>query len=276
MKLTGLTALACAAMFTVACAGDGRGDRDGDELNRSAATGTSGAETTQSAGFDNDDDANDGAGLMVGTSGQAGASGQVRAQGEAHGASGDARHFVQTISMHNTAEIQLAQLAVGRAQSSDVKAFAQMMIRDHTKAGNELKQAVSGQNVDMTAGQMDQKHETLMARLRTLRGAEFDREYMKAMVEGHKQVSSMLEGRAHMQQSTRAGNRTATGTSGTGSNTAGTTGTGMAKGTAGASGARLDTSVNQWASKTLPTVEQHLQRAEQIHAKVEGSANNAR
>ena len=24
--------------------------------------------------------------------------------------------------------------------------------------------------------------------------------------------------------------------------------------------------VNQWASKSLPTVEQHLQRAEQIHA----------
>ncbi len=41
------------------------------------------------------------------------------------------------------------------------------------------------------------------------------------------------------------------------------------KGTSGAAGdAQLDARVNQWASKTLPAVNQHLQKAESISAQV--------
>jgi putative membrane protein len=282
MKWTGFGALACAVMFTIACAGDARDDR-GDDADRSAAAGTSGADTNQSAGFDNDNDANDGADLNMGRDAQArsgagadegqtrigvGTSGQSRTatQGTMHGASGDARHFAQMIAMHNTAEIQLGQLASERAQSPEVKQFAQQMVRDHTRAGNELKQAVSGQNVDLNANEMDQKHEQLMARLRGLRGAEFDREYMKAMVEGHNEVRSLLESRAGAGQSARTNTGSgATGTTGTRPNTAGTS---DAK-------TQLDTAVNQWANKTLPTVQQHLQKAEQIHGKVEGGSRGA-
>ena len=248
MKWTELGALACAAMLTVACGGDAREDRNDDGVDRSAAVGTSGADTSQSAGFDSDNDANDGAAI--------GTSGQTRTQAEMrHGAGGDSRHFAQTIAMHNTAEIQLGQLAVERAQSAEVKQFAQQMIREHTRAGNELKQAVTGENVDLNAGEMDQKHETLMARLRGLRGAEFDREYMKAMVEGHGEVRRLLEmrtGARHDARTTR--DATPTGTTGT---------------APGGGAAKVDAAVNQWATKTLPTVQQHLQQAEQIHGKVE-------
>ena len=283
MKWTGFGALACAALFTVACAGDTR-DRNDDDVDRPAAAGTSGADTTQSAGFDNDNDANDGAGLdskgdaqaQIGAnvdSGQGriavGTSGRTLTQGEMHGASGDARHFAQTIAMHNTAEIQLGQLAAERAQNTEVKQFAQMMVRDHTKAGNELKQAVSGQNVDLTARQMDQKHEMLMARLRTLRGAEFDREYMKAMVDGHNEVSRLLQ--MHTGANARNDARTHGGT-----NPTGTSGTGAAATSAPRRTTQLDTAVHHWATETLPTVQQHLQKAQQIHGKVEGGDASTR
>ena len=86
--------------------------------------------------------------------------------------------------------------------------------------------------------QLDAKHQALYDRLSTLSGAEFDREYMKAMVEGHREVVDMLDDRAGQSPS-------ATGTSGT-------------------DNSRLDASVNQWASKALPTTKQHLQKAEQI------------
>lgn len=162
------------------------------------------------------------------------------------GAAGDVQRWVQDITMHNTAEIELGKLAGERASNAQVKAFGQMMVRDHTTAGNELKQAVSG-HVQVQE-QMDEKHRELAQKLRGLQGIEFDREYMNAMVEGHQEVKGMLEDRAHGATNTGAGaNRAAP----------------------NAGHDQLETAVNQWAAKTLPKVEQHLQRAEQLRDTVQ-------
>src|SRR3569623_1990088 len=44
-------------------------------------------------------------------------------------------------------EIQSSQLALTVSQNADIKAFAQMMIDDHTKAGGALKTAAATQGV---------------------------------------------------------------------------------------------------------------------------------
>lgn len=257
MKWTGLSAVACAALLTIACA-DARSDRDDD--NRTA-TGSSGSYTDDdSSVLDDDDDARLEPRVGVGTSGQA--------QGPMHGAMADAKHFAEMASMHGNAELQLSQLATERAQNAEVKQFAQMMVRDHTKASNELKQAVSGQNVTLKAD-LDQKHEQMLSRLRTLRGAEFDREYMKAMVDGHMEMRSMLQARTDSRGQPTTGARTGTTddarTHG-GANPAATGTTGAASRTAATT--ELDTAVDRWATNTQPTVEQHLQKAQQIQGKV--------
>lgn len=179
----------------------------------------------RSRGVDNDNDA-------VGTSGQLQAP---------HGATADARHFATSAMMAGNAEVKLGQMASQRAQSPEVKQFAEMMVRDHSKSGAELKQAVRAHDVAAPEG-LDDKHQRLMDRLSKLNGAEFDREYMKAMVEGHTEVKSMLEDRSEHSRPT---------------------------GTSGAAATQLDTAVNQWASKALPTVGQHLQKAQQIRAKLD-------
>jgi putative membrane protein len=166
----------------------------------------------------------------VGTSGQT--------AGAAAGAEGFARRAMEA----NKAEIQLGELAQKKAQNADVKEFAQMMVRDHTNALNELKKAIAGKGGSVQEpAQLDEKHQTLHERLSKLSGAAFDREYMQAMVDGHRDVKDMLDDRADQKGAA------ATGTSGRTTDTV-----------------QLDTAVNQWASKTLPAVEQHLQRAEQI------------
>jgi putative membrane protein len=170
---------------------------------------------------------------------------------------------VETAAKHGNAEVELGKLAAERAQSADVKQFAQMMIRDHSKANDELKQVASRENMSVSTPAMDQKHQQLMTKLRTLRGAEFDREYMRAMVDGHKEAQSLLGDRAD-----RGGNNAR--------NQRGTGATGTSGSAAAGGSTQLDTAVNQWASKTLPTVEQHLQRAEQIHSKLEGGNANQR
>jgi len=260
MKWTGLGVIALAAVVAIGCERNTADDRDESVLENRDDRGRVG---TSGIGDDDRGLGGDGAGVNLGLAGPR-----------------DSREFVTEVSMVNHAEVEMAQLALQRAQSAEVKQFAQMMIRDHTKAGNELKQAVSRHNVTVTA-HMDDKHQSVMDRLKTLRGAEFDREYMNAMVEGHQDAKNLISSRAD-----------ATGTAGSTTNRTGTTGmdnrTGTTTGTTGADRNRggttgtaqdhnqaLDTAVSQWASKTLPTVEQHLQRAQQIRDKVSGTAGTA-
>lgn len=242
MKWTGLGALACAAALTAACAGDATYDR-GSDADR--PVGTSGVSDDDSA-LDRDD---------LGGDDQA----RIQAGSETtHGATADARHFAEQATYAGNAEVKLGQLAMERAQSPAVKDFAQMMVRDHSKAGSELKQAVTRHDVQPPAG-LDAEHQRLYDRLSKLQSAEFDREYMNAMVDGHKKVKSMLASRTMNDRTGSDRTRGATGTSGS---TTGST--------------PLDMAVNQWATKSLPTVEQHLQKAEAIQANVaKGAAAHA-
>ena len=55
----------------------------------------------------------------------------------------DDQAFVNEMTIANLAEVQLGKLATERASNTDVKAFGQMMVQDHTKANDELKQIAS-------------------------------------------------------------------------------------------------------------------------------------
>jgi len=146
--------------------------------------------------------------------------------------------FVSRAAMSNMAAIQLGHMATKKAQRADVKEFAQATIEDHLKAQKQLADAASGAGIQWP-NKLDDRYRQIEQRLSKLSNAQFDREYMKAMVAGHGDVVDMLDDRAGQAPS-------ATGTSGT-------------------DNSRLDTSVNQWATKALPTTKQHLQKAEQIN-----------
>jgi putative membrane protein len=104
------------------------------------------------------------------------------------------RDFVKDLSVANVAEIELGKLAAEHAASPKVKKFAQMMIDDHTKARDSLSAVASKHNI-MTTALLDNKHRDLKDKLAALKGVDFDREYMDAMVDGHKDVADKLESR---------------------------------------------------------------------------------
>lgn len=165
-------------------------------------------------------------------------SGSLQAQ-DTHGQSGasNSRSFVNDMAVAGMAEVELGRLAADRAASADVKSFGQMMVTDHTKANDELKQVAAQLNIQPPA-QVDQKHRDLANRLSKMKGTEFDREYMTAMVQGHQEVLSKLRERAGSQTPSAAG---------------------------GASG---EQALTQWAAKTAPAVQQHLDRAKDVQQKV--------
>jgi len=93
------------------------------------------------------------------------------------------RDFVMEAASGGMMEVELGQLAQQKAVNQRVKDFGAMMVRDHNKANEDLKTAVSGKLTVPTA--MKDKHQDHVKHLTETSGAEFDREYMKMMVDDH-------------------------------------------------------------------------------------------
>ena len=106
--------------------------------------------------------------------------------------------FVHDVALKNMAEIELSRMALDKATSPDIKAFAQRMIDDHGAAGDKLKSVVQDMPIDWPA-QLDDKHRKTADELAKKQGADFDRDYVKAMVEGHQDLAAKLESRLDVQ-----------------------------------------------------------------------------
>src|SRR5437867_4039079 len=88
--------------------------------------------------------------------------------------------FMKDAAQDNIGEIELGRLASQRGASDAVKQFGQRMATDHGTALDELKQLAQGKGMTLPTD-TDRAHKRLHDRLSKLSGAEFDREYMKAM-----------------------------------------------------------------------------------------------
>ncbi len=92
--------------------------------------------------------------------------------------------FMNDAGPGSMAEVELGQLAVKHGASAQVKQFARQMIEDHSKAGEDLKQLAQQKKVTLPPGILPQAKQT-KEKLSKLNGEQFDREYVKAMVEVH-------------------------------------------------------------------------------------------
>ena len=215
MKRMALLSVAFAAMVTVGC----RGDRP----------------------YQNAENPNE----AIGTSGKI--ADKTKPADKAKPADRGTQEFVEQMMIDGMAEVQLGKLASSHAQNPAVKQFAQTMVRDHSKAGNELKQIAAHNHMDVKApAQLDEKHQKLMDKLSKLNGAEFDREYMDAMVDGHRDVLNDMQSRVDEKPY------------------------GPQEGEVQPEKSVIPAtySVNAWAAKTLPIVREHLDRAREVRDKV--------
>jgi len=109
--------------------------------------------------------------------------------------SGD-QTFVTKMAGVAMGEVELGTLAKDKASSRDVKGFAQRMVDDHSKAGDELKGIAQRKNLTWPPA-LPADTVALKDRLSKLSGAAFDRAYIDAMVNGHREVLTVVK--AHVQ-----------------------------------------------------------------------------
>ena len=143
--------------------------------------------------------------------------------------------FVMDAAKGGMAEVELGKLAQDKASSDQVKNFGKRMVDDHSKANDELQTLAKNKNITLPTD-LDPKDKALKDRLSKLSGAAFDRAYMNAMLRDHRKDVNEFKMESSNGQ---------------------------------------DADVKAFASKTLPTLEDHLKLAQQTEKAV-GTSGTAK
>ena len=134
--------------------------------------------------------------------------------------------FVQKAAMSDMYEVQAGKLAADKGQSDAVKQFGQQMVDAHTKTTEELTGIVKTKNIKVDLPtKLDAKHQKLIDDLNSASAQDFDKTYANQQVDAHKEAVDLFKKYA-------------------------------SKGD--------DPDVKQFAEKTLPTIEHHLDEAKKL------------
>lgn len=146
--------------------------------------------------------------------------------GTAHGA--DQRplddKFLIKVSSCENATVEISKLADKRAGSASVKEFAAQLVTDHQKCHERVAGIVKNRKIAIVSG-LEKDVKENVDRLSKLNGAEFDREYLKWVIDTHKDAIATFENQADKGQ---------------------------------------DGDTRSFAKETLPHLRDHLKRAEEL------------
>lgn len=97
----------------------------------------------------------------------------------------------------NQVDIDAGRLAAARATSAEVKAFARVMVTDHTGVNKAATDLATKLNVtpedNPTSQSLKADGDKALAHLKTLEGAAFDKAYVDREVAYHQQVIDALD-----------------------------------------------------------------------------------
>ncbi len=100
--------------------------------------------------------------------------------------------FMTKVADVNMAEVKMGQMAQDKGTSQRVKDFGAMMVKDHTAAGDELKSLAARKNVTLPQT-VSNDHQKKADDLNKKSGADFDKAYIDAMVDGHQSTVNDFE-----------------------------------------------------------------------------------
>jgi putative membrane protein len=100
--------------------------------------------------------------------------------------------FVAMAASSGMHEVELGTIAKEKAKNENVKKFADTMVRDHTKANEELKTAAKAAGIPVP-DKMSEKHQKHVEMFKNYKGDNFDADYLKHMVESHTQGLALFK-----------------------------------------------------------------------------------
>lgn len=142
--------------------------------------------------------------------------------------------FATEAAQGGIAEVKLGHLAEEKGATQQVKDFGKRMVNDHTKANNELKSAVSGENISLPNG-MSARDQATYDHLSKLSGNTFDKAYAEDMVKDHQKDVNAFEHEAKDGK---------------------------------------NSSIKNFASGTLPTLQEHLKMARDMNSNTKNTTHS--
>ncbi|MDQ3634032.1 MAG: DUF4142 domain-containing protein [Acidobacteriota bacterium] len=140
----------------------------------------------------------------------------------------DGEKFMTEAAQGGMAEVKLGKLAAEKAQNPEVKAFGKLMVEDHSKANNDLKEVAKKKNFTLPTDVNEDQKESY-DELAKLSGKDFDAKYVEMMVDDHKKDVNAFQEQADDGE---------------------------------------DAAVKAFAAKTLPTLKSHYEKIKAISDKM--------
>jgi putative membrane protein len=105
--------------------------------------------------------------------------------------------FVEAAAISDMYEVTAGKIAIERAQSADVKAFAQKMVDAHTKTTEKLKSIIASNNINVTPpAHVDHRRQGMLDDLRGAKAEDFDHRYIVQQIAAHKEADILFRGYA--------------------------------------------------------------------------------
>lgn len=133
--------------------------------------------------------------------------------------------FAQKAAVDNMAEVQIADVARKQASQDSVRQYAERLHADHEQANEKLKAIAQQKNINLPTD-IDAKHKRERDKLAKKQGADFDKDYLDAMIAEHKKDIKEFEKEAKNGK---------------------------------------DPDLKAFAAQTLPTLREHLKQAQDLH-----------
>ncbi|WP_448698765.1 DUF4142 domain-containing protein [Mucilaginibacter sp. AW1-3] len=100
--------------------------------------------------------------------------------------------FIKTAHEAGLTEIEAAKIAKKNSTNSQVTAFADMMITDHTAIGVDVD-SLARQKFVTVIGEVDHEDKVALDSLAKKTGLEFDKAYAEMMVAGHEEAAELFK-----------------------------------------------------------------------------------
>jgi len=144
------------------------------------------------------------------------------------------KDFLNKAAMDNMTEIQMGKLAQQKSQNPQVQQYGQTLVSDHQNAQDKLKTIAQQYNVTLPSS-LDEQHQGEANRLSKLSGTEFDKAFLQNQVTDHQNAIKEFKNISENAQ---------------------------------------DQAVKQYASNTVPVLQKHLNRAQDLKQNMTRTSKN--
>ena len=104
--------------------------------------------------------------------------------------------FLQDVVSTDSTEAQIGQLALQKSSSAGVKKLGQMLIDDHTAAGQEATRLANTRQVSLPVAEAATDQQATVQALSSLSGDAFDRAFINAVIQSSQAAIAKYEAQA--------------------------------------------------------------------------------